>query len=202
MDWLDILNDIKENYSKLIPLFTKEDENYQCLKTYRRGRLHGIFTFDYYKRKRLFKEGIISYSYIFKSYQTTLDEKEDFSVWFLHSPKKKYEENPELFVEIVNKINEFILSKPKNRKEKKLLSILLGELSEPKYLELPKDITNGDLVYLSSTYIRNSHTKDFKLGVNLIILAPSFTKEIFVLPDAYMSTKYKKHVLRKDDNND
>lgn len=202
MNLKELLEELREKYKSYIPLFTKEDEDYQCLKTYRKGRLHGIFTRDYYKRKRLFKEGIITLGYIFKSYQSSFNSEEDFPVWLLWAPKSKFIDNPNLYLEIVNKINEFIDSKPKNRKERHLYNILVGELSEPKYIELPLELTNNELVYLSSTYVRQTHTSSFTLGLTPLILSLTLTKEIMILPDAYLTLNWKKYKEKKENEND
>ncbi len=193
----EILLEIRESYISSVPLFNKDDENYQCLKDYRFGRLHGIFTPDYHKRKRLFKEGIITYAYVFKSYQNKMDEDQDYPIWLIISPSTKYIDNPHLYEEVVCQLNQFMTDRPKKNKEKKLLNILLGELSEPKYIELPKELTNGDLVYLSSGYVRHTHTQDFRMGLNVVLYGLSFTKEIMLLPDRYLSLTWKNYKNQK-----
>ncbi len=187
--WIDAL---RKHYQSLLPTFDKEEEKFQCLRNDRRGRLHGVFTRDYWRRKDLFKRGEIVFGYAFKSYRTRFDDEADFPIWVFISPNQSYSNDPTRYETILSFMHDFLTKKPQGKKEKQLYSLLIGELSEPKYIELPHTWTNGELVFLCSTYVRPQHIYDFHLGVLPFLMLPSYTKEIMILPVKYWPEEYIK----------
>lgn len=190
MTYQELLDHLRKHYQSLLPTFDKQEEQFQCLRTYRQGRLHGVFTRDYWRRKDLFKKGEIVFGYAFKSYQLNVDDESDFPIWVLLSPHQSYAEDPSRYEEILEKINAFLEKKPHGKKEKRLYSLLSGELSEPKYVELPSEWSHDILVYLCSTYVRPIHIYDFRLGILPFLMLPSETKEIMILPVKYWTEEY------------
>ena len=198
MDYSAVLNETRENFYKKRELFSKVELNYVAGKNNLRNRMLGFLTFDYYKRSRLIKSGEIFYGYVFRTYFDSLNEDKPTATWLLFSPTKEFNDNPELYLSINDNIVDFISKgKPKN-KLKKLYNLLTPELAEPVYYELPSELADNKLVYLSFTYLRKFQVPAFRPGINLFIAAKNISKEILYLPMDYWVDEYKEYYLPKN----
>lgn len=197
MDYQKVLQEIRRNFEQKKLFFTDEDHKFNTSRNYWQGMIHGVFTRAYHKRKDLFIRGHIIYGMSIKSYLTGDAPNHDYSTWVIFSPQIAFEENPLKYYEIADKLNAFLDRKPNNATEQRLKMILEGELSEPQYFELPSDLTNGSLVFLSGCFVRTRHSPSFRLGINLIIIEKTVSKEIVYLPERYFSEDYKKYYQEK-----
>jgi len=190
MDKKEMIDSIRENFKKLLP-FNEEEMKYITLRNDKKGKLRALFTKDYWKRNVLVSEGRIAYGYAFKSYQFNMkDPTNAFPIWVLISPSSFFDEHPEEYAIIASALWELQTKEVKTKKEKELKRILLGELSEPKYVELPKELTHNHFVYLCSCYVYESHISSFHLGFLPIVYAPEKSKEILLLPMKYWNETF------------
>ncbi len=202
MNEKELLDELRENYQGLRFSFNQEEVKFQCLRNYRQGKLHGLFTRAYWKRKELFQKGQIAYGYVFKEYRPQIDDLySDYPIWVLLSPNHEFETSPDKYLIIVDRLNQFLKQKAHSRKDKQLQRILEGELSEVYYYILPSYLTEGALVYLCTTYVRHTHTPLFHLGLNPILYAPTISKEIMILPNKYWTKAWNNYYQEehKDD---
>ena len=184
---------MREDYAAHLPFMNQEEKRFLTLKEDKKGRLRGFFTREYWRRNRLVIEGNIAYAYIFKSYQFDLEHLEDgFLTWLLFSPSSFYDEHPEAYKDIAIHLLALENRKPTSKKEKEMKRYIEEELSEPHYVEVPKEWTDGHLVYLCSAYIYQMHIPIFHLGFIPVFHARQITKEILLLPYKYWSEDWKK----------
>lgn len=190
MDTKEMIGALREDFKKHLPM-SDEEMKYITLRNDKKGKLRALFTKDYWKRSTLVLEGRIAYGYAFKSYQFDMkDPTNAFPIWVLLSPSSYFDEHPEEYAKIATSLWEFQTKKVKTRKEKELKRILLGELSEPKYAELPKELTNNHFVYLCSCYVYESHISSFHLGFLPVLYAQEKSKEILLLPMKYWNEEF------------
>lgn len=190
MNVKEMLEAMREEFQKRFPI-TEDEMKFITLRNDKKGKLRALFTKDYWKRNVLVSEGRMAYGYAFKSYQFNMkDPTNAFPIWILISPSSYFDEHPEEYAKIAENLWEFQTKKSKQRKEKELQRILLGELSEPQYFELPKELTNQQFVYLCSCYVYESHISSFHLGFLPILYAPTKSKEILLLPMKYWNEEF------------
>lgn len=194
MDFQEEINKIRIHYQESKLLFNKDEIDYLTLRHDKKRRLIGIFTKSYWKRKELFLNGNIFYSYIFKEYQLPHnDSLTDSAIWMLLSPHQMFDQNPNKYLEIVDMLNNLLKKKKVSLKERKLQHVLKDNLSEPAYYILPFELTEGHLVYLCSAYVKKPHTPSFHLGINLVISSPLISKEVALLPNKYWTESWTKY---------
>lgn len=174
-------NDEKKTLSKRdIALISGKDGFKNAIK--------GFLTADYYKRGKLIEEGQLVLGYIFKTWSSS-----DVGYcphWVLFSPSPKVNENPQLLKDVAKSLSG--CTEVKGDKTSKALHKLLTQpLSEAKYFELPENITNGNLIYLSIVYLRPEWRNNIRLGLNPFIANQGISKEILYLPDQFWSGYFK-----------
>lgn len=188
----ELLKESRSHFEKVRNNFLQADINFMIRRENLKDRLHGFLKRDYYQREKLVREGLLFFAYTFKKYLPRASEDEYFFTWALFSPELIFEEQPELLQDIAEKLlKEFQNKKPHGREERNIYNALNEKVSEPKYLILPFEVTDGHLVYLQFIEGFPEQVLDFKLGYNLIIALPNKTKEVFYLPKRYWSDNYK-----------
>lgn len=187
-----LLLKLAENFNSQRLSFKKEDISFIAGKDTFKGKMLGFLTRDYYRREKLIKEGNLIYGYAFRTWTNEITFTKPYPVWFLFSPAPEFLEKPMLYMEILTSLQAIELPKHGNNELRKLFTILNAELSEPKYYLVPEPYAQGHLVYLSMMYLRPSHNNNFRLGVNPLIVAPTISKEILLLPTKYWTDEFKK----------
>jgi len=187
-----MLKTLNEKYQTVAFTFEKKDYLFLEGKDTARGRMLGFLTADYWKREQLWKTGTIVWGYVFKMILTpSNDPSRAYSSWVLFSPSKQFVETPELYFEILGRLNFLETEKPKNSKIRKLKTAMYEDLSEPEYLEIPEPYANGNLVYLSTVYVRPQHVFDLHLGYIPLMISPLVTKEVMYLPEKYWTDEFR-----------
>lgn len=185
MDYQEKLSKISEKYDQLKVRFSKEDVAFIANKDTPRGRLLGFLTTDYYRRENLIREGTIVYGYTFRTHKTTDSMDRLYASWLLFSPSKAVNDDVNIYLKIIDNLDSLKEKKHPSSIERKLQIALGGELSEPKYLEVPAPYNEGYLIYLQYCEVKPNHTPNLELGPNYIIIAPSKSKEVIYLPERY-----------------
>ncbi|MGI6713819.1 MAG: hypothetical protein ACOX3K_02015 [Bacilli bacterium] len=191
---LDLLRESREHFTKVRNSFVQSDINFLLRRENFKDRLHGFLKRDYYQREKLFREGLIFFAYTFKKYLPRASEDEYFFTWALFSSELIFEKEPHLLGEITERLlSEYSNKKPKGREERQIYNALHEKISEPRYLLLPFELTEGHMVYLQFIEGFPDQVMNFQLGYNLIIALPGKSKEVFYLPKRYWSKNYKKN---------
>lgn len=188
MDYKLLLQDISEHYFSFLPSIINEDKTFILNHTSLRMKIKDLGS-KTKKKHRLFIEGVIIWGRLIKTYdQNPLSNREKIG-YILHSPEVIFEEEPDLYEKILERINEAI-EEPK-KPFKRLSDILMYPEEEPKYFEVPKELTFGKLVYITITFLSYEHFPNMKFNSLVpIIIAPSITKEIAIIPQKYWSNTY------------
>lgn len=200
MDYLRIITAIRQDYDARKASFTKNELRYLTGRTSLRGRLLGFMTRAYYQRPRLFKKGQILYALTFRRWSRDLKGDPLESTWVLFSPMSEFDAEPERLYQVKNALDDFLMKKTKKAKYHALMVALKGELSEPAYLEIPSEFTDGRLVYLSYICLRREQIPDLRLGLNLIVADRSVSKEVLYLPAPYWTKEYTEHYHQGSDS--
>lgn len=186
MDNLLDLSKMNEKYQALKATFSRDDIAYIANKDTGRGKLIGFLTFDYYRRESLIKEGNIVFGYVIKTYKQEDNPLKNYASWLLFSPSKVVNDHPEIYLKIVENLELLKTKKHLDKFERPIKVALLGELSEPKYLEIPAPYNEGHLVYLQYCEVKPHQTPNLNLGLNFLIIAPAISKEVIYLPERYL----------------
>lgn len=188
MDFSSTLEKMNNDWLLKRASLSKEEISYISDKDSFRGKIHDCFTLRYHKRSELIKGSSLVYGYAFKSWTN-----EDIAMayrypsWVLFSPSKEVNDNPLL----LQKTAQNLLKMELTKENKTLYNLVHEPLSDTSYFEIPSIYSEGKLVYLSVIYLEAHLNPDFKLGVNLLLMAPSISKEVIYLPTKYFSSEYK-----------
>lgn len=134
------------------------------------------------KRETLLKEGDFQRGYAFKMWSN--DPERNNRLWILHSPEAKLSEDNSLYPKITANLQS--IEGMKDRKQ--LLKTIQLPLSDAYYLELPQDISEGHLVYLSIVDLPNSYYTNPELGFVYLLGRKSISKRILVLSPFCLKT--------------
>jgi hypothetical protein len=188
-----ILDDLNDHFQQMALSFSKEDWTYLAGKDTPRGRMLGFLTPEYYKREKLWETGIIVWGFAFKTFMDNAVTAGDrvYPSWVLFSPVQAFCDDPTLYYAVQEKLLKALEGKPKGKAQKQLKIALEGELSEPQYMEIPVEYTEGKLVYLSMVYVRPTHFPDFHLGFVPLIINKLITAEVMYVPDRYWTDAFK-----------
>lgn len=160
-------------------------------------KMAAIFSPDKYKRDRLVKTGNIVWARLLEAKMNNLNRNSRFIARMIFSPESCFITDPSLYEEIVDRINCFIeevSSRSNSFKERRLLCALTDDGEEPRYFQLPEEISGKHIIYLN-THILNPD-KTFN-PINLIKYIPIFmnknlSKEVIVVPQSLYSEEYIK----------
>lgn len=187
-----MLKTMNEKYR--VAAFTFEKRDYQFLegKDTPRGRMLGFMTSEYWKREQLWKTGTIVWGYVFKIILASNNEVHRvYPSWVLFSPSEQFTITPELYLEILGKLNTLENEKPKAKNIRQLKTALFDNLSEPQYFEIPEPYACGKIVFLSMIYVRPNHVYDLHLGYVPLMISPMVSKEVMYLPEKYWTEEFK-----------
>ncbi len=192
------LQGLNEHYFEATLTFDKDTWKFLSGKDTPRGRMLGFLTPEYYKREKLWQTGTIVWGYAFKSYMDNAMTSGErvFPSWVLFSPTTPFQEDPTLYYPILEKLTAFLAKKPKKKAERALKIALEGELSEPQYMEIPTEFTDGKLVFLSMVYVRPTHLPGFHLGVLPLMINKTVTSEVMYVPDRFWTEEFKAHYFK------
>ncbi len=196
MDYLTLINKTRESFNTSRVNLSKNEIKYLSGRSDFRSSFIDLFSLRYFKKKKLILEGNIYYSYIIRIYRSNLNQEDAISSWLIFSPESIFDSSPEIYQKINDNILKFIENKENQKTNRKLYNALTLELSEPRYLELSEDLSEGHLVYLSFAYLRKNHLPNTKLGLNLIIANKKISDEIMYLPLDYCLVEYRNNYLK------
>lgn len=197
VDFAKVISELRKQYDAKKGSFTKKELQFLTGRDTLRGRLLGFLTAAYYRRPRLFREGRVTYALAFRKWTGMERSERLLSTWVLFSPSSEFDAHPDLLYKVKANLDALVENGEKNRKLHKLYVALTEELSEPAYMEIPKEFSEGKLVYLSFIYLRNHQIPKFRLGINLIVMDRSVSKEVLYLPALYWSTDFVNYYYRK-----
>jgi hypothetical protein len=167
---------------------SKEEIAYIGDKDSFRGKIHDCFTIHYYKRGKLIQASTLVYGYVFKSWTNEdIATSYRYPTWVLFSPSKEVNDNPS----ILQKVAQNLLNMEVSKENHTLYELVHEPLSDTSYFEIPPSYSEGKLVYLSVIYLESHLNPDFKLGLNILLIAPSVSKEALYLPTKYYSSFFK-----------
>lgn len=190
MNYEQILNETIKDFELKKYSLNKDDIKDLLGRSTLKGRLLGIFSPSYYKEEKLLKNGFIAYGLTIKNWRRTYNENEPLATWVLFSPQKEIERNPDILLKINQNIQDLILQDKRNSKYKKFINLVTQELAEPKYLLVPKELSEGITAFISFAYLKPEQIREFRLGMNLIIFNKSISNEIIYLPESCFTKKY------------
>jgi len=164
--------------------WTKEDYEFLSGRKTIGGRMIGFLTPGYRTKEKLWRSGRIVYGYCYKTYADR-DFLKPYLAWIIFSPMAIYEDNPELYQPILEKLTPVIEGVSKD-KDHKLVNALQNPITEPKYFQLPEAYTEGKLVYVSTAYVYPDLHPEFRPGLVTIAIEPNETKEIMIVTEAML----------------
>ena len=192
-----LIKDLESDFKGKLLTLTKDEKNHLVDKDTMRGKLLGIFTSAYYKRYRLFEQGMFAYSYVFKSWNNSFGSDKPYPVWMLFSPEEYFLKSPYELENITAKLGQFVKEyEQKDKINRKLFINLTEPLSEPTYFQLPMKFSNNHLVYLHMTYLSPTQLPHFTLGYNVVCFNPNISKEVMFLPEYFWTKEYKNNYLK------
>ncbi len=196
MDYKKAIVEQRDNYSHLVNSMSKQEFSFLAGKDTFRGKCFGFLTKQYYQRTRLLREGQLVYGYAFKAWTNDMDPSRTFPSWVLFSPEEIFSYDPDVYIQIANNIQKLCDGEAKednkNKELKKFKSALIEELSDPNYVKVPTQFSEGHLVYMSTIYVRPNQLPIFRLGLSVIIMNPNISKEVLYLPQKYMTKETSK----------
>lgn len=195
MNYLTLINKTRESFNASKNNLSKNEIRYLCGRSDFRSSFIDLFSFRYFRKKKLILEGNIYYAYIIRIYRSSLSQEDAISSWLIFSPESVFDTNPEIYQKINDNIFKFISDKENKKRNRKLYDALTLELSEPRYLELDAELSEGHLVYLSFAYLRKNHLPNVKLGLNIVIAKQDISNEIIYLPLDYCVEEYRNNYL-------
>lgn len=161
-----------------------------------RGRLLGIFSASYYQRERLIAKGEVIYGYAFRDYEEGDNRDFTYPTWVLFSPASAIDDDPAPLAEAAERLLAYCAAD--NGRKDKLCRAVKDDWAEPQYVELPKELTQGRLVYLSMVNVRTKANPSFRLGLNLLLANRKASKEVIYLPERYWTDAFLSHYLGKE----
>ena len=197
MDFEKIIQEANVLYEKERLSFTKKDYAFLLNRETLKNRLLGFLTLNYYKRKKVFENGKVSFGYVFQQWDFHKGSYEH-PIWILHSPSLKVEKNPSMYEEICKKIRDlqgkydFL-----DKKTKEFLHLINEPLSRVSSYLLPESFYLDVPIYLTITEWIIAHISTLHLGLNLILSAPSSSKEIFLLPEKYFPSSWGERYFKE-----
>jgi hypothetical protein len=188
MDFAKSIQTDNDNWLIKRASLSKEEIAYIGDKDSFRGKIHDCFTISYHKRTKLIQSSSLVYGYTFKSWTNEdIASAYRYPTWVLFSPSKEVSDNPLL----LQKTAQNLLNMELTKENKALYNLVHEPLSDTSYYEIPTAYSEGKLVYLSVIYLQSHLNPDFKLGLNILLIAPSVSKEALYLPTKYYSSLYK-----------
>jgi hypothetical protein len=192
MDYSSFIQKANADWLEKRTAFTKEDIRYIANKDTLRGRMNGFLTLPYYRREKLIRGSEIYFAFVFQDWANDLSETAPtYPTWLLFSPERKVQENPSLLRDISLKVQSIRDATPFSKEEKKLKSLVVEQLSDVSYFEIPAAYSCGELAYLSVVYRQTRLVPFFRLGLNLILANPVVSKEVLYLPERYWPEDYQ-----------
>ncbi|MDO5329984.1 MAG: hypothetical protein Q4F15_00945 [Bacillota bacterium] len=191
MDFSSEFKKLNESWEQKRPGLSKDEIKHISDKDHADGLMLGIFSWKYLNRGKMISNSTLAYGYVFKAYQAEEEEAaKHYPVWVLFSPSDEVNSDPAILKTAAEKLRTAAEGKAANKDEKKLFAKVVEATAEADYVELPEAYTDGKLVYLSITYLRTNVMPDFKLGLNLLLIAPSVSKEVLFLPPEYWDDEW------------
>jgi hypothetical protein len=181
---LEALNKLNSFYLKRRMNLSKEEINFILGNKHLMMKFKSKVSPRLLKLKKMIKNGNVGVVYTFKIIMSSYFNEEVHPTYALFSLKKSNMINEEYYKRILSNILSLEESKEKKTySEKRLLSILKEEDSDPRYYELPKSLTNNEIVYLERINVSNNVNPNFKLGMNYVIYNKVMSKDMLYYPD-------------------
>lgn len=198
MDYEQIITNFQKDFKGKVWTLNSEEKKHLLDKDTPRGRMFGFLTMSYYKRLKLFEEGTFTYAYCFKTWNNSYGSDRPYPVWFIFSPESYFNKNRNELEKIAAKLGKFVkdFDCKKDKKHKKLFTMLNEYLSEPNYIELPFEFTDNHLIYLHVTYLRPLQNPHFNLGYNVVVFSKGISKEVLFVPEMFWNKEYKETYLK------
>lgn len=191
MDFPSEFKKLNDFWDKRRPVLEKDEIKHIADKDHADGIMLGILSWKYINRSKMISNSNIAYGYVFKAYQAEEEESaKHFPVWVLFSPAEEVNSNPLILKNAAEKLRTASEGQPADKAERKLFAKVLEPSADADFVELPEKYTDGHLVYFSITYLRTNVMPEFKLGLNLMLIAPSITKELLFLPPQYWDEEW------------
>lgn len=191
MDFESLLNNQRKSYFALAKNFVKEDIQYITNKANFNEKKVDVFRRRYYQRKKLVTIGPIIYGYVIRVIDDFDNRKPQFS-WVIFSPMSEYEKNPANYEKVMQNLNKIIESQSIPKAYKRLKIMLSEKYSEPQYFQIPIELTEGKIVYLSFVNFWRNKNPNLKPGIIPIFMNQTISKEILYLPEKYWIDDIKK----------
>lgn len=196
---LQIAN-IRSEFAKKRDAFDKSDRAFLAGKDSMKGKLLGMFSSAYYHREKLIDNADVVYGYAFRGYEAEGDREFSYPTWVLFSLSSKFDENPLLLAGAAKELLAYCERQTKRKKDK-LYYATKDDWGEPKYVELPQELTHGSLIFLSMVTVRTGANPHFHLGLNLLLADKKSSKEVLYLPERYWSEDYRNSYSGKEKDN-
>ena len=175
---------IREQFIKIrSSLSEKELEKALGFET-KKDKILSLFSIRYKASKKLINDGVLIYTYIYKSDFYINGNGNFYKSWILFCPDIKYENDPSLYSKIAAKLNYFLKTHPK--KYNLLVKKLTNYENDFSLLELPKEVFE-EKVFLSTCYTKEKVNPNLSLGVNVCLLNRKSTNKTMILPEYFMS---------------
>lgn len=191
MDYQFLLNEQRSAFKELSKNFLKEDFNFLTNKQGFNQKRIGVFTRNYYKRKKLVQLGTLTYGYVLRI-RDNGSQTNPISTWVLFSPSNEYEKNPAKYEKTLQNIDKILNSPNINKKYKRLKIMLTESLAEPVYFPVPDELSDGDVVYISHVYYWRTKNPNMRPGLMPIFISQNISKEILYLPERYWTDNFIK----------
>ncbi len=174
---------LAEHWKKRQPALDREEKRLIAGKDTFRNRLRGFLTIAYYRRDRLVEQGDVVLGLVFREWRgNPMETGNCFRDWVLFSPSTEVSLDPSILVKTADALLNAQEKAPKNRKELRFHDAMSKPLSDAAYLEVPPEITDGKLIYLSIIERPYSPSSDFRLGLWPFLVNRSISREILLLP--------------------
>lgn len=191
MDYASLYQKMNADWLLKRASLTKQEIRHLANKDSFKGGRIGFMSRAYYQREKLIQNSEIFTALAFQDYAVEVEERsETFPTWLLFSPSKEINENPAILKEILAKVASIKEIEVKDKAEKKLKSYLSEPLSDVSYFEIPPAYALGKLIYLSIVYLPLHLVPSYHLGLNLILAAPSLSKEVLYFPEENWAKDY------------
>jgi len=181
MNYLEELKVLNEQLAERRVLWTKDDYRRLSGKNTPAGRLLGFLTPGYRTKEKLWQGGRVIYGYCYKTY-TDRDFDHPYLAWVLFSPMTSFEENPEQYEKVMERLQPLLDTEKPGPHERKLFHALTNPVTEPKYFPLPEPYADGKLIYVSTMYVYPDPMTPMTLGIIPVIVDPSVSREIMYVP--------------------
>jgi hypothetical protein len=191
MDYASLYQKMNADWLLKRASLTKQEIRHLANKDSFKGGRIGFMSRAYYQREKLIQNSEIFTALVFQDYAVEVEERsETFPTWLLFSPSKEINENPAILKEILAKVASIKEVEVTDKTEKKFKNYLNEPLSDVSYFEIPPAYSLGKLVYLSIVYLPLHLVPSYHLGLNLILAAPSISKEVLYFPEECWAKDY------------